>query len=65
VVQDIKNAMRQGYSTPRQWMRRETKKAAMVKLEAVVDRIGYPDEWRDYSAIRVARDAHWATASGR
>ena len=34
----------------------ETKKAAMVKLNAVVDRIGYPDEWRDYSSIRVTRD---------
>ena len=38
------------------WMSSETKKAAMVKLEAVVDRIGYPDEWRDYSSIRVTRD---------
>jgi putative endopeptidase len=34
----------------------ETKKAAMAKLEAVVDRIGYPDTWRDYSALRVAPD---------
>jgi putative endopeptidase len=55
MVQDIKNAMRQDIdSAP--WMSGETKKAAMVKLEAVVDRIGYPDEWRDYSSIRVARD---------
>ena len=28
----------------------------MVKLEAVVDRIGYPETWRDYSSIRVTRD---------
>ena len=38
------------------WMSGETKKAAMVKLEAVVDRIGYPEKWRDYSAVQVARD---------
>ena len=38
------------------WMSGETKKAAMAKLEAVVDRIGYPDTWRDYSSIRVTRD---------
>jgi endothelin-converting enzyme/putative endopeptidase len=38
------------------WMSGETKKAAMAKLEAVVDRVGYPDEWRDYSSIRVTRD---------
>ena len=55
MVQDIKNAMRQDIdSAP--WMSGETKKAAMVKLEAVVDRIGYPDEWRDYSTIRITRD---------
>jgi putative endopeptidase len=55
MVQDIKNAMRQDIdSAP--WMSGETKKAAMVKLEAVVDRIGYPDEWRDYSSIRITRD---------
>ena len=55
MVQDIKNAMRQDIDAA-PWMSGETKKAAMVKLEAVVDRIGYPDEWRDYSAIRITRD---------
>jgi putative endopeptidase len=55
MVQDIKAAMAQDIdSAP--WMSGETKKAAMVKLNAVVDRIGYPDEWRDYSSIRVATD---------
>ena len=49
MVQDIKNAMRQDIDAA-PWMSGETKKAAMVKLEAVVDRIGYPDTWRDYSA---------------
>jgi endothelin-converting enzyme/putative endopeptidase len=38
------------------WMSAETKKAALAKLQTVVDRIGYPDSWRDYSAIRVTRD---------
>ena len=55
MVQDLKHAMRQDIDAA-PWMSGETKKAAMVKLEAVVDRIGYPDEWRDYSAIRVSRD---------
>jgi putative endopeptidase len=30
-----------------------TKKQALVKLHAVVNKIGYPDKWRDYSAVRV------------
>jgi endothelin-converting enzyme/putative endopeptidase len=55
MVQDIKGAMRQDIDAA-PWMSGETKKAAMVKLEAVVDRIGYPDGWRDYSSIRVTRD---------
>ena len=55
MVQDIKNAMRQDIDAA-PWMSGETKKAAMVKLEAVVDRIGYPDAWRDYSSIRITRD---------
>src|SRR4030095_12168783 len=55
MVQDIKNAMRQDIDAA-PWMSGETKKAAMVKLNAVVDRIGYPDTWRDYAAPRVPRD---------
>jgi endothelin-converting enzyme/putative endopeptidase len=38
------------------WMTAETKKAAYEKLEAVADKIGYPDKWRDYSSVRIARD---------
>ncbi|MBZ5556735.1 MAG: M13 family metallopeptidase [Acidobacteriia bacterium] len=55
MVQGIKDAMRQDIDAA-PWMSGETKKAAMVKLDAVVDRIGYPDTWRDYSALRVTRD---------
>ena len=55
MVQNIKTAMRQDIDAA-PWMSAETKKAAMAKLEAVVDRIGYPDEWRDYSSVRVTRD---------
>ncbi len=55
MVQDIKAAMAQDIDAA-PWMSGETKKAAMIKLNAVVDRIGYPDEWRDYSSIRVTRD---------
>jgi len=36
-------------------MAAETKKQAIVKLHAVRDKIGYPDRWRDYSALEVRR----------
>lgn len=34
------------------WMDDGTRKVALDKARAVVDKIGYPDEWRDYSAIQ-------------
>src|SRR5258706_15185986 len=55
MVQDIKGAMQQDIDAA-SWMSGETKKAAMAKLNKVVDRIGYPDAWRDYSNVRVSRD---------
>ena len=55
MVQDIKAAMQQDIDAA-PWMSGETKKAAMAKLNKVVDRIGYPDAWRDYSSIRVTTD---------
>jgi endothelin-converting enzyme/putative endopeptidase len=55
MVEDIKRAMRQDVDgLP--WMSSETKKAALTKLAAVADRIGYPDVWRDYAGVRIAKD---------
>lgn len=38
------------------WMTDATKKQALVKLHAVANKIGYPDQWRDYSAVSIVRD---------
>jgi putative endopeptidase len=35
------------------WMSDETKKQAKVKLQAIRNKIGYPDVWRDYSSLTV------------
>jgi putative endopeptidase len=35
------------------WMAAETKAKARVKLAAFTPKIGYPDKWRDYSALRI------------
>jgi predicted metalloendopeptidase len=37
------------------WMTPETKKQALIKLEAIRNKIGYPDKWRDYSKLTVER----------
>ncbi|HEY6249873.1 MAG TPA: M13 family metallopeptidase [Candidatus Angelobacter sp.] len=38
------------------WMTAETKKQAEIKLKAITNKIGYPDQWRDYSTVQIARD---------
>jgi putative endopeptidase len=38
------------------WMGPETRKQALEKLHSVVNKIGYPDKWRDYSSVEIRRD---------
>jgi len=38
------------------WMSPATKQAALVKLKAIANKIGYPDKWRDYSSVAIRRD---------
>ena len=38
------------------WMSDATKKRALEKLHAIANKIGYPDKWRDYSSVEIARD---------
>jgi endothelin-converting enzyme/putative endopeptidase len=37
------------------WMGAETKTQALIKLQAITNRIGYTDKWRDYSGLQIAR----------
>jgi putative endopeptidase len=38
------------------WMGPQTKAKALEKLHGMVNKIGYPDNWRDYSALEIRRD---------
>jgi putative endopeptidase len=38
------------------WMGPETKQNALTKLHAVVNKIGYPDKWRDYTSVVISRN---------
>jgi putative endopeptidase len=38
------------------WMSPETKAKALEKLAKFTPKIGYPDKWRDYSALTISRD---------
>ncbi len=55
MVQAIENAMRQDISQLT-WMSDTTKKKAYEKLDAIVNNIGYPDAWRDYSSVSIKAD---------
>ena len=37
------------------WMGPETKQQALTKLAAISNKIGYPDQWRDYSSVTIER----------
>jgi len=54
MVHDIEAAMA-GEIDSQAWMSAETKEKARVKLHMVADKIGYPDQWRDYSKLNVIR----------
>jgi len=38
------------------WMTEPTKEKALEKLKSITTKIGYPDEWRDYSALEIKAD---------
>jgi putative endopeptidase len=40
------------------WMGAETKTAALAKLDAFQRKIGYPDKWRDYTALNIGRGSY-------
>ena len=44
------------------WMSPATKKEALRKLHAVRNKIGYPEKWRDYSALTVKPDDYFGNA---
>jgi putative endopeptidase len=55
LVKNVRAAMRDRIEAL-DWMSAETKKEAIVKLDAIAVKIGYPDKWKDYSAVDIKRD---------
>jgi putative endopeptidase len=44
------------------WMNPKTKAGAKAKLASLIVGIGYPDSWRDYSALRIVRGEAFTNA---
>ena len=55
MVKAIETAMHQDIQQL-DWMSDTTKQQAYKKLNTIVNNIGYPDKWRDYSSVEVKRD---------
>lgn len=40
------------------WMSAETKQKALAKLATVTKKLGYPDKWKDFSALEIDTDSY-------
>jgi putative endopeptidase len=54
LVENLRKALRVRLQNLK-WMSDETKQKAFAKLEAFRPKIGYPDQWRDYSKLAITR----------
>ena len=54
IIHSIRAALKNDLQTLA-WMSPATREAAIKKLDLMGERIGYPDKWRDYSALKVVR----------
>jgi len=57
IVKAIEGALEQDISQLA-WMTDATKKQASGKLHAILEKVGYPDKWRDYSTLEIRPDAY-------
>jgi putative endopeptidase len=55
LVQNLLKAYDQEFDTL-PWMSADTRKAAKAKLAKFMPKIGYPNRWRDYSALKISKD---------
>jgi putative endopeptidase len=58
LVENLRAAMREELEHS-DWMQPETKRRAVLKLNSLQVQIGYPDKWRDYSALQFNRDTYF------
>ncbi len=58
MVNNLKDALRE-HIRKLAWMDDATKAAAEKKLDAFTVKIGYPDKWRDYSALSIDRTSFY------
>jgi putative endopeptidase len=55
MIENLRDAFRQSIDSL-EWMTAETRAAAQEKLAAFSTKIGYPDDWRDYTGLEIDAD---------
>ena len=55
MVDALEKALRQDLQSI-SWMTPATRQKALDKLQAITNKIGYPEKWRDYSSVAIRRD---------
>lgn len=56
------NNLQKAYATridKLEWMSNDTKVKAKEKLFAITKKIGYPDKWKDYSKVHIAKNSYF------
>ena len=61
LVQNLKGVLRDDL-TQLPWMGPDTRRQALVKIDAMAIKIGYPDKWRDYSKLDVSSPSYVVNA---
>jgi putative endopeptidase len=44
------------------WMDAGTKAKALVKMDKIINKIGYPDKWKNYDDVTIAKDKYYENA---
>ena len=57
LVDNLRTAYRHRLQSA-EWMSPETRATAIAKLDAIHLKLGYPDKWRDYSALALQPDSY-------
>ena len=60
---DLVEAIRDAYKERIEkltWMSDSTKQKALIKLAAIKKKVGYPDKWKDFSAMEIGTESLFA-----
>ena len=58
---DLVESIREAYKERIQkltWMSDSTKQKALIKLAAIKKKVGYPDKWKDFSAMQIGTESY-------